>query len=317
MAEAEIHQRIRLGNALILTSQGTPFIHAGQEYGRTKQLLNPNYITKVADDKVPNKATLIDAVKEYPYFIHDSYDSSDAVNHFDWESATNSTTHLINTTTQAYTKGLIALRRSTDAFTKASKAEVERDVSLITDPALGDVAADDLLIGYQSIASNGDIYAVFVKADQNQRTIHLPQAYRHLLGAQVLADSKTAGTRPIVQPYGITFGEDSLAINGLTAIILKVPKEKSDSTEEKDTNETATDLGTTSSKPSHILLATSNSTQSQQVVNKQTPVLENNKAQQVFLPNTGSKSSNILTLLGASLLALATSLLGFGKSRKH
>ena len=96
-----------------------------------------------------------------------------------------------------------------------------------------------------------------------------------------------------------------------------MPKEKSDSTEEKDTNETATDLGTTSSKPSHILLATSNSTQSQQVVNKQTPVLENNKAQQVFLPNTGSKSSNILTLLGASLLALATSLLGFGKSRKH
>lgn len=322
VAEAEIHQRIRLGNALILTSQGTPFIHAGQEYGRTKQLLNPNYITKVADDKVPNKATLIDAVKEYPYFIHDSYDSSDAVNHFDWESATNSTTHPINTTTQAYTKGLIALRRSTDAFTKASKAEVNRDVSLITDPALGDVAADDLLIGYQSIASNGDIYAVFVNADQNQRTIHLPQAYRHLLGAQVLADSKTAGTRPIAQPYGITFGEDSLAINGLTAIILKVPKEKSDSTEEKDTNETATDLGTTSSKPSHILLATSNSTQSQQVVNKETPVLENkqttaNKAQQALLPNTGSKSSNILTLLGASLLALATSLLGFGKSRKH
>ncbi len=143
-----------------------------------------------------------------------------------------------------------------------------------------------------------------------------------MLFRSVLADSKTAGTRPIAQPYGITFGEDSLAINGLTAIILKVPKEKSDSTEEKDTNETATDLGTTSSKPSHILLATSNSTQSQQVVNKETPVLENkqttaNKAQQALLPNTGSKSSNILTLLGASLLALATSLLGFGKSRKH
>jgi secreted pullulanase len=38
----EIHDRIRLGNSMILTSQGTAFLHAGQEYGRTKQCLNRN-----------------------------------------------------------------------------------------------------------------------------------------------------------------------------------------------------------------------------------------------------------------------------------
>jgi len=35
--DLEIHRRVRLGNVLILTSQGTAFLHAGQEYGRTKQ----------------------------------------------------------------------------------------------------------------------------------------------------------------------------------------------------------------------------------------------------------------------------------------
>ncbi|MFP3339223.1 hypothetical protein R0J91_14695, partial [Micrococcus sp. SIMBA_131] len=35
--EEEIQERIRLGNAMIMTSQGVSFLHAGQEYGRTKQ----------------------------------------------------------------------------------------------------------------------------------------------------------------------------------------------------------------------------------------------------------------------------------------
>ncbi len=35
----EIHRRIRLGNTILLTSQGTVMLHAGQEYGRSKQWL--------------------------------------------------------------------------------------------------------------------------------------------------------------------------------------------------------------------------------------------------------------------------------------
>ena len=35
------------------------FIHSGQEYGRTKQFLDPAYKTHVAEDKVPNKSHLL------------------------------------------------------------------------------------------------------------------------------------------------------------------------------------------------------------------------------------------------------------------
>ena len=69
---------------MVLTAQGTPFIHSGQEYGRTKQFRDPAYKTPVAEDKVPNKSHLLRDKDgnpfDYPYFIHDSYDSSDAIN---------------------------------------------------------------------------------------------------------------------------------------------------------------------------------------------------------------------------------------------
>ena len=134
----EIHRRLRLGNLMILTSQGTPFIHSGQEYGRTKQFRDPAYKYPVSEDKVPNKAHLLtneDGTPfDYPYFIHDSYDSSDAVNHFDWTKATDSEKFPENAKSRAYMKGLIALRKSTDAFTRSSKDEVEQNVSLITQP---------------------------------------------------------------------------------------------------------------------------------------------------------------------------------------
>jgi len=43
---------------------------------------------------------------DYPYFIHDSYDSSDAVNHFDWTKATNSQAFPENTKTRAFIKNV-------------------------------------------------------------------------------------------------------------------------------------------------------------------------------------------------------------------
>ena len=74
--QEEIQKRIRLGNTLILTSQGIAFLHAGQEYGRTKQWL--------ADGVPEDKYTVVPKGSKHPYFIHDSYDSTDAINMFDW-----------------------------------------------------------------------------------------------------------------------------------------------------------------------------------------------------------------------------------------
>lgn len=286
LAEEEIHKRIRLGNTLILTAQGTAFIHSGQEYGRTKQLLNPDYKTKVSDDKVPNKATLIDAVAQYPYFIHDSYDSSDAVNHFDWVKATDGQANPISYQTQAYTKGLIALRRSSDAFRKASMADVNRDVTLITQAGQGDIQKDDLIIGYQTIASNGDRYAVFVNADSKARTVVLPDRYRHLLGAQVLVDAEQAGVTAIAKPKGVQFTKEGLTIDGLTAIVLKVAAgavEAPSQTQQARSEQSVRPVSTTVSKASPLM----------------TP---DQKPQQASLPQTGEMTSKGLLATGMTML---------------
>lgn len=286
VAEEEIHKRIRLGNTLILTAQGTAFIHSGQEYGRTKHLLNPDYKTKVADDKVPNKATLIDAVAEYPYFIHDSYDSSDAVNHFDWAKATDGQVNPISYQTQAYTKGLIALRRSSDAFRKASMADVNRDVTLITQAGQGDIQKDDLIIGYQTIASNGDRYAVFVNADSKARTVVLPDRYRHLLGAQVLVDAEQAGVTAIAKPKGVQFTKEGLTIDGLTAIVLKVAAgvvEAPSQTQQARSEQSVRPVSTAVSKASPLM----------------TPY---QKPQQASLPQTGEMTSKGLLATGMTML---------------
>lgn len=286
LAEEEIHKRIRLGNTLILTAQGTAFIHSGQEYGRTKQLLNPDYKTKVSDDKVPNKATLIDAVAQYPYFIHDSYDSSDAVNHFDWAKATDGQVNPISYQTQAYTKGLIALRRSSDAFRKASMADVNRDVTLITQAGQGDIQKDDLIIGYQTIASNGDRYAVFVNADSKARTVVLPDRYRHLLGAQVLVDAEQAGVTAIAKPKGVQFTKEGLTIDGLTAIVLKVAAgavEAPSQTQQARSEQSVRPVSTTVSKASPLM----------------TP---DQKLQQASLPQTGEMTSKGLLATGMTML---------------
>ena len=183
--EEEILRRQCLGNLIILTSQGTAFIHSGQEYGRTKQFRDEAYKTPVAADKVPAKSDLLTNADGtpfvYPYFISDSYDSTDAVNHFDWVKATDGKAYPENAKTQAYTKGLIALRRSTDAFTLKTKADVDSKVKLITIPNKNGVGQEDLIIAYQTQASSGDVYAAFVNADSKAREFVLSDDYKALL----------------------------------------------------------------------------------------------------------------------------------------
>lgn len=128
----EIMQRQRLGNFMVLTSQGTAFMQAGQEYGKTRQVIHEDYkniwdsYCVTTEDYPLHKSTCMTNADgspfEYPYFIHDSYNSSDWINHFDWSKATNFTVNPENTQTVSYTKGLIELRRSTDAFTLATRS---------------------------------------------------------------------------------------------------------------------------------------------------------------------------------------------------
>ena len=223
---AEIHRRLRLGNLMVLTAQGTPFIHSGQEYGRTKQFRDPAYKTPVAEDKVPNKSHLLRDKDgnpfDYPYFIHDSYDSSDAINKFDWIKATDGKAYPENVKSRDYMKGLIALRQSTDAFRLKSLQDIKDRVHLITVPGQNGVEKEDVVIGYQITAPNGDIYAVFVNADEKAREFNLGTAFAHLRNAEVLADENQAGPVGIANPKGLEWTEKGLKLNALTATVLRV-----------------------------------------------------------------------------------------------
>ena len=223
---AEIHRRLRLGNLMVLTAQGTPFIHSGQEYGRTKQFRDPAYKTPVSEDKVPNNSHLLRDKDgnpfDYPYFIHDSYDSSDAINKFDWTKATDGKAYPENVKSRDYMKGLIALRQSTDAFRLKSLKDIKDRVHLITVPGQNGVAKEDVVIGYQITAPNGDIYAVFVNADEKAREFNLGTAFAHLRNAEVLADENQAGPVGIANPKGLEWTEKGLKLNALTATVLRV-----------------------------------------------------------------------------------------------
>ncbi|GEN50223.1 pullulanase [Alkalibacterium pelagium] len=230
--QEEIHQRIRLGNLMVLTSQGTPFVHAGQEYGRTKQYRDPDFIEPVANDQVPYKSTFMTDEDGnpflYPYFIHDSYDSTDAVNRFEWDKVTDTDAYPINTQTQAYTSGLIALRRSTDAFSKGTMEDIADMVSLVDAPEIED---EDLVIAYRAEDSNGDRYYIFVNADDSVRTLTLDS---DLTEGHVLVDSQQAGTRAITRPEGITVEQFGVTLAPLTASVVLLTDREIEPVEEND-----------------------------------------------------------------------------------
>lgn len=225
--EEEILRRQRLGNALLLTHQGIIFLHSGQEYGRTKQFRHPDYIGKV--EMPPAKSTFMaDAAGmpfEYSYFIHDSYDSSDSVNQFDWGKALGSQPHRL---TLDYTRGLIALRRSTDAFSYAKAEEIRELVALVMTE---DIKASDLLLAFTAVSKDtGDIYLVTANADSAERSMNV---FEHGFAADavdVLADAMSAGTQAIGTPKGVALKVEngilqSLVLDPLTAVILKIKPE--------------------------------------------------------------------------------------------
>lgn len=220
----EIHKRIRIGNAMVLTAQGTAFIHAGQEFGRTKQFRDEAY--KFEEGKTlppaPYKSTfMVDQDGKpfvFPYFIHDSYDSSDIINRFDWEKATNAELFPINNVTRDYTAGLIALRRSTDAFRLGSKELIDANVTLVSAP---EMRQQDLVIAYRNEATNGDAYYVFVNADNRERTLTFG---KDLTAGIVVVDSDEAGTTEVSERTGFTLTNNAIKLDALTTIIIKVEK---------------------------------------------------------------------------------------------
>ncbi|MFD2924307.1 pullulanase [Halobacillus naozhouensis] len=208
--EKEIQKRIRLGNSMILTSQGIAFLHAGQEYGRTKQWKG--------DDKPEHAATyMVDKSGEpfeHPYFINDSYDSSDRINMFDWSKVTEKGVHR---KTMEYTKGLIELRRSTNAFRLATMDKVNSNVSMIDVP---EINKRDLVIAYkaESTDDTGN-YFVFVNADNQERKLTLHDY--NLAAGKVIVDDDEAGKEKVSDRSGFKLNANEITLEPLTTVVVK------------------------------------------------------------------------------------------------
>lgn len=210
--EHEILRRQRLANAYLLTHQGTIFIHSGQEYGRTKQFLHPKYESKL--ETAPEKSTLFSSADgkpfKYPYFIHDSYDSSDAVNMFAWHKLSPGSE---NEKLMSHTKGMIALRRSTDAFSYGDYERIEKNVSLIESPSIEKV---DLAIAYKCHSEKeGCDYLVFANADEKEREFDISALRLKKDSIELLVDADQAGTQKIDKSESVEFVEENGLIKSI------------------------------------------------------------------------------------------------------
>lgn len=97
-SEEEMKQMHKLATSIVLTSQGISFIHAGQEFMRTK-----------GGD-------------------HNSYKSSDEVNRLDWERRVEFDKEV------EYFKGLVQLRKTYDAFRMTTAEMINENITTVDAP---------------------------------------------------------------------------------------------------------------------------------------------------------------------------------------
>jgi pullulanase len=200
VGEAEIMKVVRLGFALQATSQGPIFIHGGCELGRSK------WVPAAAAE-----ATSANAGGRF--YVYNSYDSSDAVNGFDW--GPQGAAAPVHEQTRAYVQGLLALRASTDAFRLASRAQV----------AAGVIALDAQAhaLAYQATSSDGTAaYAVFANAGTSSATLSTGAA-GDLRGADVVVDAGQAGTAAIAPADQVGFTVDAATVTvwPRTAVVIR------------------------------------------------------------------------------------------------
>lgn len=137
MARASLFEKKRvfaLASATSILAQGIPFIHAGQEFMRSKN----------GDEN--------------------SYKSSDNVNSLKWAK------RFTNREMVSYFKGLIEIRKASPLFRISSSSEVKRVMKFISTPA--DVIAYSL--GPIDSTLSAERYVVIHNSSKNSKTVSLP-----------------------------------------------------------------------------------------------------------------------------------------------
>ena len=217
--DAAILQRAKVDYAVLLTSQGLAFIHAGDEMFRTKETnaagANPN-VTKSNGTR---------------FFVDNSYNASDAINMVAWSQVytggnplagnfANYDTAKNGYQLYKYTQGLIALRKSTNAFRLPDPA---RAANLTSIPVTG-VGATTLAFGYKAASTDSTgIYFVFHNAGPTAQSF---SAGMDLSSAVLLADGAQAGLTPIplagsAITLNTTGGISTVTLPALTSAIIR------------------------------------------------------------------------------------------------
>ena len=193
----EIYKRMKLGNLMVLTSQGVAFLHAGQEMARTKEWKGAG---------LPSGEN-----KEGTLFIRNSYDSSDIINMIDWQRIEDPYAKEL----LEYTKGLITLRKSTDAFRLGDKSKVDSNIKLI---GTLNKESQDIFISFSCKDTDGTTYYIFVNADKTAREIKINE---DLTNGQVIVDNDEAGIFPVKNISGVIITAETIKVQPLTAVIIK------------------------------------------------------------------------------------------------
>ncbi len=212
--DATILKRAKVGYAVLLTSQGVAFIHAGDEMFRSKETT----ASQGASNTKSNGTRT---------FVDNSYNASDAINMLKWSTVysgdpiaggfTNYAASQNGYQLYGYTSGLITLRKSTNAFRLPDTSIAANVISI--PPSSG--GSSTLAFGYKAMSTdNTGTYYVFHNADS---VPHAFPADADLGAALLLADGSSAGLAPITASSSATLSADgrTVTLAPLTSAIFK------------------------------------------------------------------------------------------------
>lgn len=187
--KAEIAARVRMGNFLILTSQGIPFLHGGQERLRTKPRFNAQ--NEVIGD-----------------YVRNSYDSSDNINQIVW------TTDQYEDSVIEFTRSIIDIRKEHPIFRLAEQSEVNSAAAFISTGG-----TTGLQLAYSLTDADGATYFVLANAAEEEHTFNLGET---VSGGTVLSDGTTANADGLESYEGVTLSGPSATLDPLTSALILV-----------------------------------------------------------------------------------------------
>ncbi|WP_306601692.1 alpha-amylase family glycosyl hydrolase [Geothrix sp. 21YS21S-2] len=210
--DATILQRAKVGYATLLTSQGIAFLHAGDEMFRTKE-------TTAGKGAQNTKSSTIRT------FVDNSYNASDAVNMVAWSNVyagdpitgafANYATAQDGYKLYAYTQGLIALRKATNAF-RLPDAYLAANLASIAPAGAGSTV---LAFGYKAVSTDlTGTYYVFHNADTSPQTF---TADVSLAGATLIVDGNSAGVTAIASSTTVTVSGASVTLAPLSSAVFR------------------------------------------------------------------------------------------------